>query len=243
MKIIKFSAIPSTNTFLKELSKSAPLDNFTVVVTKDQTKGRGQQESVWFSEPFKNLTFSVFLNELALEITQKKYLNFAVSLAIFEVLKSKKTPKLAIKWPNDIVSGNKKLCGILIENSIQNNHIRNSIIGIGLNVNQKHFPENLKNVSSLQSLLKKEFDLENLLIEICEELKRYIQLLVEKKYIFLEENYTKVLFQIHKPAMFKNTQNQLFLGIIRGISESGNIIIEQENEILKEFSVKEISFA
>ena len=70
-----------------------------------------------------------------------------------------------------------------------------------------------------------------------------LQLLSEKKYQFLEDSYVKVLFQIDKPMMFKDTENQLFLGIIRGISETGNIIIELENDNLKEFGVKEISFA
>jgi len=97
LKLIKLNAINSTNTFLKELSKNATLENFTVVVTKNQTNGRGQQESVWFSEPNKNLTFSVFLNDLKLKISDKKYLNFAISLAVFEVLKSKEIPNLAIK--------------------------------------------------------------------------------------------------------------------------------------------------
>jgi BirA family biotin operon repressor/biotin-[acetyl-CoA-carboxylase] ligase len=181
LNLIKLNAINSTNTFLKELSKNTSLENFTVVVTENQTNGRGQQESFWFSEPNKNLTFSVYLNDLKLEINNKKYLNFAVSLAIFEVFKSKKVVNLAIKWPNDIVSGNKKICGILIENSIQKNWIHNSIIGIGVNVNQENFTENLKNVTSLKKLLHVNFDLDSLLIEICEQLKKCMQLLKEKK--------------------------------------------------------------
>ena len=127
MKVIKLNAIHSTNTFLKDLSKNTILENFTIVVTKNQTNGRGQQDSSWVSEPNKNLTFSVYLNDLQLNISAKKYLNYAVSLAIFTVLKQKNIPNLAIKWPNDIVSGNKKLCGILIENSIQKNCIHTCI--------------------------------------------------------------------------------------------------------------------
>ncbi len=243
MKIIKLDAIPSTNTFLKELSKNGPLEHFTIVATADQTNGRGQQESVWFSEPNKNLTFSVFLRDLALEIKHKKYLNFAISLAVFEVLKSKEIPNLTIKWPNDIMSGNKKICGILIENSIQKNWIQNSIVGIGLNVNQEHFSETVKNVSSLKIISKKYFDLDILLNEISLELKNHLQFLSKKNYQLLENNYLKELFQIHKIKMFRDTENQLFVGIIRGISEVGNIMIEQENGNFKEFGVKEISFA
>ena len=243
MKVIKLNAIHSTNTFLKDLSKNTILENFTVVVTENQTNGRGQQESSWVSEPNKNLTFSVYLNDLNLNISAKKYLNYAVSLTIFTVLKQKNIPNLAIKWPNDIVSGNKKICGILIENSIQKNCIQNSIIGIGINVNQERFSESLKNVTSLKNLLDKDVDLDSLLDEICLELKNQLQILSEKKYQVLEDNYLKVLYQIHKAMMFKKAENELFLGIIRGISETGNIIIELENETKKEFGIKEISFA
>jgi len=243
LKVIKLNAIHSTNTFLKDLSKNTILENFTVVVTENQTNGRGQQDSSWVSEPNKNLTFSVYLNDLNLNISAKKYLNYAVSLTIFTVLKQKNIPNLAIKWPNDIVSGNKKICGILIENSIQKNCIQNSIIGIGINVNQERFSESLKNVTSLKNLLDKDVDLDSLLDEICLELKNQLQFLSEKKYQVLEDNYLKVLYQIHKAMMFKKAENELFLGIIRGISETGNIIIELENETKKEFGIKEISFA
>lgn len=243
MKLIKLNAISSTNTFLKELSKNTPLEDFTVVVAENQTNGRGQQESIWISEPSKNLTFSIYIKDLRLKIKDNKYLNYAVSLAIYAVLKSKNIPNLAIKWPNDIVSGNKKICGILIENSIQKDCIQNSIIGIGINVNQEKFSETIKNVTSLKKIVHTNFDLDDLLNEICFELKNQLQLLFQKKYPFLEEKYLKVLFQKDKPMMFKDSKNNLFLGIIRGISETGNITIELENETLKEFGVKEISFA
>ena len=243
MKLIKLNAINSTNTFLKELSKNTPLEDFTIVVTENQTNGRGQQESLWYSEPRKNLTFSVYLSNLKLKISDKKYLNYAVSLSIYKVLDGENAPNLAIKWPNDIVSGNKKVCGILIENSIQKNYIQNSIIGIGINVNQEVFSETIKNVTSLKNLLHKDFDLESLLDEICVELKNQLQLLSEEKYQLLEGNYLNALYQIHKPMMFKDSENVLFVGIIRGISETGNIIIELENENIKEFGIKEISFA
>ena len=84
---------------------------------------------------------------------------------------------------------------------------------------------------------------DSLLYKICLELKNQLQFLSEKKYQVLEDNYLKVLYQIHKAMMFKNTENELFLGIIRGISETGNIIIELENETKREFGIKEISFA
>jgi BirA family biotin operon repressor/biotin-[acetyl-CoA-carboxylase] ligase len=86
LKIIKLSAIDSTNSFLKEMATNSVVENFTVVVTDNQIKGRGQQGSVWESEVGKNLIFSVFVTFESLSVSDKKYLNYAVSLAVFEVL-------------------------------------------------------------------------------------------------------------------------------------------------------------
>ena len=163
MKIIKLNAIDSTNSFLKELAQNSTLENYTTVVAKQQKNGRGQQENKWLSKPFKNLTFSIYLKFSDLKITDKKQLNFAISLAIFEVLFNKKTPKLSIKWPNDILSANKKICGILIENSIKGHFIKNAVVGIGINVNQEHFSDTIKNVTSLKNETNKEFNLDELL--------------------------------------------------------------------------------
>lgn len=243
MKLIKLNAIDSTNSFLKELSKNSLLENYTVVATQNQTNGRGQQEGLWFSEPFKNLTFSVFLRDLDLEITNQKYLNFAISLAVFEVLKSQKIPSLCIKWPNDILSVNKKICGILIENTIQNKMISSSIVGIGLNVNQEFFDKTLKKVTSLKNITNIEFNLDDLLFEIVNKIKGNIKLLSTKKFDILQQGYCAVLFKINTTSMFKNPDQEFFMGIIRGISSSGNILIELEDETIKEFGVKEISFA
>lgn len=242
MKLIKLSAIASTNTFLKELAKNSSIENFTVVVTNNQTNGRGQQNNQWQSKPFKNLTFSVFIRFNNLLITEKKYLNFAISLAIFKVLSDENLPQLYIKWPNDILSANQKLCGILIENSIKSNKIENSIIGIGLNVNQTKFTPELKSATSLQLATKKTYDLEPLLHKIIIAIKEEITLVNLYKFDALEQDYIRFLYRINKPSMFKDAKNTLFMGIITGISADGNLLVTLEDDSIKEFGLKEISF-
>lgn len=243
MKIIKLNAIDSTNSFLKELALSTTLENCTVVVAKEQKKGRGQQDSNWISEPLKNLTISAYFCNIDLEISNQKYLNFAVSLAIFDVLSSQKTKDLSIKWPNDILSANKKICGILIENTVKGRKIKNSIIGIGLNVNQEKFPDSLKNVTSLKKITNKEFDLELLLVEIIEKTEERLKMLSLKKYTNLETDYLNVLYKKNIPTMFKDSNDVLFMGKIVGISSLGHLQIELEDETLKEFGIKEVSLA
>lgn len=225
------------------MAKKSDLENYTVIVAEEQTKGRGQQRNSWLSEASKNLTMSIFIDDLDLKIYNQKYLNFAISLAIFKTLTALKIENLSIKWPNDIMSVNKKICGILIENSISSNKIYASIIGIGLNVNQIQFPKSLKNASSLKALTNITYDLDNLLIKLIKEIRSSIKILSLEKYTQLEQQYLSVLYKKNIPTMFKNSEDVLFMGKILGISDSGNLLIELEDDIIKEFGIKEVSLA
>ena len=242
MKIIKLNAIDSTNSFLKDLVLNSHVENYTIATTNNQTHGRGQQKATWFSEPFKNLTFSTFIRFENFKIEHKRYLNFAISLAVFEVLSDKQVEKLSIKWPNDILSANKKICGILIENTFIGSSIKNSIIGIGLNVNQKVFLKNSPNATSLKLETGIYFDLDNLLQEVLKKIQEKIHLLESEKIHSLEQNYLEVLYKKNIPTMFKNSQDEIFMGKIIGISKLGNLLMELEDESIKEFGLKEISF-
>ena len=149
MEIIKLNATNSTNTYLKNLIKEKPIADLSCVWALSQTQGRGQQGASWVAEPGKNLTFSVFKKFDQLPSEYHFLLNMEVSLAIFRALKKLYIPDLAVKWANDILSAKKKICGILIENTLHKEYITASVIGIGLNVNQLFFND-LPNVSSLQ---------------------------------------------------------------------------------------------
>ncbi|WP_420552742.1 biotin--[acetyl-CoA-carboxylase] ligase [Tenacibaculum aiptasiae] len=243
MKIIKLDAIDSTNSFLKEMAENSIVEDFTVVVAKSQTSGRGQMNAKWEVRSGKNLTFSVFCEFRDLQIINQKSLSYSVALSVFEVLNRLKLPKLSVKWPNDIMSGNKKIAGVLIENVLKGKQISSSIIGIGINVNQDSFPINLPNASSLKKILNKEFDLDLLLNEIILSLQEKIEILKKKEYPFLEKEYLKVLYKKNVPSMFKDKQNILFMGKIIGVSSIGKLQIELEDETVKEFDLKEVSFA
>jgi BirA family transcriptional regulator, biotin operon repressor / biotin---[acetyl-CoA-carboxylase] ligase len=243
LNLIKLNAIDSTSTFLKEMAKKSNLENYTIVVTKSQTKGRGQRESSWISEPNKNLTFSVFIKDFELLVLNQKYLNFAVCLAVFDVIKKHLNTNIFIKWPNDIMSANQKICGILIENKIADAKINQTILGIGLNVNQDIFPMQFKNISSLKKITGKLYDLDQLLNEIISVLKKRTQALTTDKFLKLEQEYLNVLYKKNIPSMFKTADNVLFMGKIVGVSKTGKLKIELENKTIKKFQIKEISFA
>ena len=244
MKIIKLDAIDSTNSFLKELAQSSSLEDYTIAATKNQTSGRGQMNNSWVSEPNKNLTFSIFTTFKNLAIEHQPYLSFAVALAIFEVLNKVSVPNLAIKWPNDIMSGNKKICGILVEATLTKQRIKNTIIGIGLNVNQKKFPKHLSKASSLINLLGTEFDLDQLMMKLTENIRLKIDTLEHQQFESIHQDYLKHLYKKEIPTAFKNEKTQLFfMGMIKDVATSGNLRIQLEDDSIVEFGIKEVSIA
>jgi BirA family transcriptional regulator, biotin operon repressor / biotin---[acetyl-CoA-carboxylase] ligase len=243
MKIIKLDAIDSTNSFLKEMAHNTPLESFTVVVAKEQTKGRGQMGTLWVSEPKKNLLCSVFVGFYNLAIDQQVVINYAVSLALVKTLEYYNVPKVAIKWPNDILSSNKKICGVLVENVMHKRKIKSSIIGIGLNVNQIVFPDALQKVTSIKKEIKKNVDLDEILAKLMEQLQASISAMNQISATNLKQEYLKYLYKKDTPTVFKNSRDVLFMGKIIGVSSLGKLQIEIEDESIQEFGIKEVSIA
>lgn len=239
MNIIKLSATNSTNDYLKDLMRKQFVDNFTVVVTNSQEKGRGQREAVWFSEAGKNLTFSVLVRDLIVSPSELFGLNVAVAVSVFEALNVLTRKKNAIKWPNDIMSDNKKIAGILIENAIQQDGEIYSVIGIGLNVNQINFKD-LKNVTSLKLLDSKDFNLDVVLNIVLQNLQQNISVVRTKKSNLLWEKYLSNLFKKEIPTTFEDENQQKFMGIIKGVSSVGQLQVLHEDDSIKTYGVKEI---
>lgn len=154
MQIIKLNAIDSTNDYLKQLSREKVLDNFTVVIAEKQIKGKGQMGAKWISETGKNLIFSILVKDIAVGKDRIFDWNIAVSLAVIRVLEEQKIPDVSIKWANDIMADSKKTGGILIENMLKNDNRFDSVVGIGLNLNQTNF-ENLPKATSLKNITEK----------------------------------------------------------------------------------------
>lgn len=240
MHIIKLDATDSTNSYLKTLCTTNNVDDYTAVIAKNQTLGRGQMGANWNSKAFKNLTFSVFKDLSEFKIEELFYISIVSALAILKTLKTFGIPKLCIKWPNDILSADKKICGILIENVIKQNNFNASVIGIGLNVNQIEF-ENLPKASSLKLISGKEFDLDELTMAILDNMKHYFKLLKDNKYDELKVEYEMQLFRKNKPSTFKDAEGFMFSGFIKSVSESGHLQVLLEDNILKAFDLKEIT--
>ncbi|TDS11604.1 BirA family biotin operon repressor/biotin-[acetyl-CoA-carboxylase] ligase [Maribacter caenipelagi] len=239
MQIIKLDATQSTNTYLKELLFEKELEDFTIITTKNQTSGRGQMNAKWESESGKNLAFSMLKHNIDVPIKEVFLVSVSVSLAIIDSLKRLGIPNLSIKWPNDILSGNHKIGGILIENILSGSKIKRSIIGFGLNVNQEVFKK-APHASSLKNIMGTDFDLDLVFYSLIEQLNIYLNKPIQSLENELYNQYHSLLFKIGEMSTFKNQHNKLFTGTIKKVSNSGKLIVKDENGDFQEYGLKEI---
>ncbi|HEY0245294.1 MAG TPA: biotin--[acetyl-CoA-carboxylase] ligase [Mucilaginibacter sp.] len=240
--LLTLKEVDSTNNFLKNLlSNSKPLPEGTVIMAESQYAGRGQQENKWHSEPGKNLTFSLLLTPTFLSVPNQFDLTRAMSIGVYDALEPILGEQLKIKWPNDIYYGDKKLGGMLIENLVQGGQIKNAIVGIGLNVNQLDFPEGAANPTSIKQILHADYDLRNLLSEICNHVEAWYLNLRAGKTETVRFAYLDRLYWLNERQRFK-TATGTFEGIITNVKDTGILVIQDNNNRELEFSLKEIEF-
>jgi BirA family biotin operon repressor/biotin-[acetyl-CoA-carboxylase] ligase len=238
MRLVKLDATSSTNDFLKELANHQETENFTVVSAESQTMGRGQMGTTWTSEKGKNLIMSVLIKECLSEISEIYNLNIAVALAVISALEKYDIPQLSIKWPNDIMAGNKKIGGILIENIIKSDGKIISIAGIGLNVNQLDFSQ-LPKASSLSLVMGRFFDREELLSRITTNIESHVNFIAEHSDI-LWQSYLLKLFKIGLPTPFEDVDGIRFMAVIENVARDGKLELLLEDDTRKSFAVKEV---
>lgn len=239
MRLIKLDAIDSTNDFLKKLAQTQFIESYTVVSAESQTQGRGQMGAKWETEAGKNLIMSVLINGSVADIADIFLLNIATSLAVTTALKAFEIPQLAIKWPNDIMSGNKKIAGILVENIFKSDGSVVSVVGIGLNVNQLDFTT-LPKASSLAVVMGKMFDRDALLDVLIRQLKSHVIEINTLRHPLVEK-YTAMLFKKGVPMPFHRVATGAkFMGKIAGINVTGKLIVTLEDDTPETFDIKEI---
>ena len=215
------------------------LKDATVVWAQSQTKGRGQRGTTWQSEAGKSLTFSLLKRFAHFASVSHIRVNMATSIGVAKALDLLKIPKVAIKWPNDIMSYDKKLCGILIENQLKGKLLSSSIIGIGLNVNNVEF-DNLPLAGSMFTITGKNYELEEVLDLMVRCILEELEKLEISSHDELKTGYEARLFRKDEISVFEHKDGTLLNGIIRGISWDGNLCVELEDETQAEFGLKEI---
>ena len=272
--IMWLESIDSTNSEAKR--RISDIDNLSVLSALSQSEGRGQKGNKWSSIPGENLTFSIVL-KFGGEVMDKSLASFQVaakeqfvlteitSLSVVEFL-SRHGIKAQIKWPNDIYVADRKICGILIENSLRGEHLSSSIIGIGLNVNQRNFDVNLPNPTSIALETGLQEDIKGCLEEFMDIFQNILFAALSSDHN-LRDSYLSYLWRRNIPAQYIDLSNQHielssqhidlsahpspegqhpgreFTGIIRNLSPIGHLQIEDtEKGELKQFAFKEISY-
>lgn len=238
MYLIKLNATSSTNDFLKNLSATSNLDDFTVVWAKVQLQGKGQMGSVWVTEDAKNLTFSTYLKEKSITADSLFTLNIVVANAVLKALISLNLTNIYVKWPNDILSYNKKIAGILIENNIHANGSISSVIGIGINCEQTNF-DGFPQASSILNQYDIMPDRSQLLTSIVDNIKLSLNDL-ENKTDAEWNYYHKHLFKKDVVSTFESKDGALFNGIIKEVNRHGQLVLQLEDDDLKCYNLKDI---
>lgn len=239
--LITLKQVDSTNNYAKLLTNSGPVPEGTVILAEEQYGGRGQAGNSWQSDPAKNLTFSIILACDFLPPSDQFFLSMAVSLGMLEGAGPLLKDNCCIKWPNDIYSGRKKLGGLLIENILSGSRLKTSIAGIGINVNQDHFPD-LPRATSLKKEAGRGFSLDRVFTALCAGIEaRFLQLKGGARGA-LKEDYLRHLLGYRQRRQFRLPFSaSAFEGIITGITPEGRLLVETADG-QKAFDKKEISF-
>ena len=242
--VIQLNEVDSTNNYLRrmiEQSKDALPQGFSVY-SKYQTAGRGQIGNAWISERGKNLLASILIYPKHIAIHDQFYISKAVSVAVIDALKSlfiEHSSSFYIKWPNDIYINDKKIAGILIEHTLSVHQIKYSIIGIGLNVNQKNFSKKIPNPTSVFLETAQQFDVEQLCNAIINQLKKWKNTDRET----LLGQYNQLLYRKEKFCQYvdKRGDKTIFAKII-GIDKFGRLLLMDTDNNTTTFELNEISY-
>jgi len=234
------SRTDSTNNYASRQLMTKRLPEGIVYSTSAQEKGRGQVNQHWESEPGKNITMSVVLYPEFVPILSQFLISKAVALAVHDFV-SAYVPDAHIKWPNDIYVGKKKIAGTLIENSLRGGVISSSIVGIGLNINQRLFVSDAPNPVSLSLLTDQQFDLDDCMEELCDRLDDWYMQLKTGGIKKINETYERRLFRMNEWAPYRDGEEE-FEGKITGVDEIGRLVIEKRDGTKQQFHLKEVEF-
>ena len=245
MNIIKLDAINSTNEYLKNIIQKNKSKLTQVVYTFNQTKGKGQRGKVWNSQPEKNIALSIVFFPKKIKVDLQFILIMHFSLFILNTLKSLRVPNLKIKWPNDIMSGNTKICGILNETKVKGSFIKSFIIGFGINVNQENFTH-LPNASSLKLINNIDYDLDGIVSLIFQNLKKYDYLtnalkeFPDNEFQKLNHQYHLNLYKKGEFVQFISYEKEIFCAKILEVNKKGVIKVQKEDKTIVVYNFQEI---
>ncbi len=232
--IVRLPSVDSTNRYCETLDLTA-VEDFTCYWALEQTAGIGQRGNHWESAAGENLTFSLVLKPDWLKAAEQFKLTEVLSLGVMDCLngfkgtkglKGTKGFKDLIKWPNDIYADEKKICGMLVSNRLAGKRISAAICGIGLNVNQRKFPDWVPHPTSISLLTGESNELEPTLKSLLDCIKkRYDELRAGRD---LEKEYLDNLMNLGIPARYRHNGLEL-TATIKGVDPHGRLLLTSED--------------
>ncbi|MEO1437270.1 MAG: biotin--[acetyl-CoA-carboxylase] ligase [Bacteroidota bacterium] len=236
-----FESLDSTNTYALDLaSKSRPAEG-ALIMADFQSAGRGQFGRTWESAHAENLMISVILYPTFLPADRQFCLNQAVSLGVYETLAAYPLSDVAIKWPNDLYVGDRKIGGMLIQNVLRGRHLETSVIGIGLNINQGEFARHLDRATSLRMETGQQFDRFEVLSKLAKNLEVHYLALRAGKQEELQSKYLSKLKYYNIWQRYQDTNGKQFMGKIIGVEPDGRLLVEMDNSETRSFVFQEIA--
>ncbi len=241
-QIIELEKVDSTNKYvLRLLEKNKKIDEGTIITTHSQYAGKGQDKNYWESEPGKNLTLSIVLQPEFLKIEKQFMLNKIIALSVYNFINSFGFKKTSIKWPNDIYIENKKVAGILINNTIRGNSYDYCVAGLGININQEKFISDAPNPISLKQISGKEYDLKECLNTLCSITEHWYNKLKNEQIKIINTAYIEALYRYNKFSKYI-LRGRPIKAKITGISEYGKLILQTKNNETYSCDFKEVEF-
>jgi BirA family biotin operon repressor/biotin-[acetyl-CoA-carboxylase] ligase len=224
----ELSEVESSNNYAMQMAQAHLAVHGTTWFAHYQNAGKGQRGKRWNAERSQNVMISSILEPKMLLVENQFLLNATVALACHDFFKRYAVDKTYIKWPNDIYWGDRKAGGVLIENVLSGENWRYAVVGIGININQTLFPEEIRNPVSLKQITGKTYNVIELAKELCASLEnRWQQLLTSPAPAIIEE-YCLHLYKINQQAAFEKDSVR-FNGIIKGVNKNGELLISKNN--------------
>ena len=235
--IIHIDETDSTNRWLRNERKGWSKERCLVVVADYQTAGRGQGSNSWESERGQNLTFSIGFTPEGIKAQRQFILSMAISVALTRTLSALPHP-VSIKWPNDIYVGDRKICGILIENVLQGESIRQCIMGIGLNVNQRLFVSDAPNPTSMALEAGQDFNRDEVLHTLLEH---FGQLLTNWDEEAVRAAYRQQLYRREGLFPYQDKDGD-FMASLVNVEDDGHLVLQDREGHQRRYAFKEVSF-
>jgi len=232
---VHLDTVPSTQTYLKNLyAKSKPIEG-TAILSYNQTAGYGQRNNLWEAQAGMNIALSLILLPVFLDPDKQFYLSMAVALAVKKTVEEFSQQKVKLKWPNDIMVGDRKISGILIESNMHKSRVEKSFVGIGLNVNQVDFGPLKYSATSISNISGKEYEPDSVSISLMQWVERYYLQLKAGRRSQISDEYHEVLYKKDEYITLQHADGRTSRVIIKGVNEQGKLLVEDKEGLAKAY--------